>query len=427
MPAQTARRPFWTSLPGLLLAGGLAIHLVYLGSLHQGWLNLLFNDSSHTEQAYDFQVYYLAGKAVLAGADPYGVEGAFGFRYLPAFAHLVARAFALLPPLPAYLLYLVVSELVLAADLWLTWRWAPAGLVRSLALCMWLVPTPLYLELYMGQVSLWAASLLFALFYALARGQARPAALAWTGAVLIKPNALLLLPAFFHQRRYPALVLCGAVVVGTSLPHFLAFPGSWSVFAGANLGSQQVEGALTHAGNLGLWGGLVSAVAKVAGLSLAHLSRLDDLPGWGQGLVLLGSGGVLAASLFATWRTRDADPLLPHTLWLSAFFLVYKDVWEHHYVFLLPVLVVLYLRQPSPWLLLAFALIALPTPLFLLDIYPGVKGSIDPERSWDLGASLFYRSAKLLPVAGVWAWQLQQMLRPALPGGNAGGAALPPS
>jgi len=414
MDARPTRQAFWPSPPGLVLLGGLLIHLGYLASLHQGWLNLLFNDSSHTEQGFDFQIYYLAGKAVLAGGDPYGVEGGFGFRYLPAFAHLLARGFALLPPLCAYLAYLLLSELVLGATLWLTWHWAPAGMVRSLALCMWLVPTPLYLELYMGQVNLWAASLLFALFYALDRGRGRAAALAWTGAVLIKPNALLLLPALGRQRQYLPLALCGAVVVGTSLPHFLAYPGSWSVFVGANLGSQQVEGALTHAGNLGLWGALVSGVAKTAGLSLSQLARLGDLPAWGQGLVLLGPAGVGITSLYATLRTRNADPLLPYTLWLSAFFLIYKDVWEHHYLFMIPVLVVLYLRRPERWVLGAFALIALPTPLVLLDLYPGVRGSIDPERSWQLWTSLAYRSGKLLPVAWVWAWQLTQLLRPSL-------------
>lgn len=397
---------------GLLLAGSLAVHLLYLLSLHQGWLNLLFNDSSHTEQGYDFQVYYLAGKAVLEGRDPYAVEGAFGFRYLPAFAHLVARAFALLPPLTGYLAYLLLSELFLAANLWLTWKWATPGTRRSLALCMWLVPTPLYLELYMGQVSLWAASLLFWLCYLLERGTPRGAALAWAGAVLVKPNALLLLPAFLRQRQWLPLGICGLAVLCTSLPHFLLHPGSWAAFGGANLGGTQAAGTLTHAGNLGLWAMLVSAAAKAAGLSLSSLSGLSDLPGWGQGLVLLGPAGVVVVSLWATLRGGDGDPLLPHTLWLSVFFLIYKDVWEHHYVFLLPVLVVLYLRRPNPWLLAGFALVALPTPLFLLDVYPGTKGAIDPERAWSLWTSLSYRSTKLIPAIGLWLWQVVLLLRP---------------
>jgi hypothetical protein len=413
--AASAHRSPWLSPARLLLAAGLALHLCYLGSLHQGWLNLIFNDASHTEQGYDFQVYYLAGQAALAGQDPYGVEGAFGFRYLPAFAHLVARLFALLPPLTSYLLFLLASELILAADIWLTWKWAPAGLTRSIAVCMWLCPTPLYLELYMGQVSLWAASLLFYLFYALDRGQARAAALAWSAAVLVKPNALLLLPAFARQRRYLPLALCGLAVLCTSLPHFLLYPGSWGAFLGANLGTQQLEGTLTHAGNLGLWGLLVSLSAKAAGLSLAHLSSLADLPLWGQALVQVGPAAVLAFSLLATFRTQHPDALLPFTLWLSAFFLIYKDIWEHHYVFLLPVLVVLYLRTVNPWLLAAFALIALPTPLVFLDLYPGVKGSIDPERAWSLWTSLLYRLPKLAAVGGLWGWQLARLLRPPAP------------
>lgn len=397
---------------GLLLAGGLALHLFYLGSLREGWLNLLFNDSSHTPQGYDFQVYYLAGKAVLGGQDPYGVQGAFGFRYLPAFAHTVARCFALLPPLTGYLVYLLVSEMILAADVWLTWKWAPPGRDRAVAVCMWVAPTPLYLELYMGQVSLWAASLLFYAFYALDRGEIRRAGLVWSAAVLVKPNALLLLPAFARQRLLGPLILCGLAVLCTSLPHFAFFPGSWDTFCRLNLGSGQVEGALTHAGNLGLWGLLVSLCAKTAGLPIAHLHGLADLPLWSRAVVLLIPLAVLAASLAATLRAAVPDPLLPFTLWLTTFFLVYKDVWEHHYVFLLPVLVVLYLRTPSPWLLAAAVAVALPTPLVFLDLYPGVEDNIDPERTWTAWTSLLYRSPKLIPVLGLWWWQLKQLWSP---------------
>ena len=401
-----------TSPANLLLAAGLALHLLYLGSLHQGWLNLLFNDSSHTAQGYDFQVYYLAGKAVLAGQDPYGVQGAFGFRYLPAFAQVIARGFALLSPLTSYSLYLLMSELILAADVFLTWKWAKPGMGRAIAVCLWLAPTPLYLELYMGQVSLWAASLLFYLFYALDQGETRRAGLAWTAAVLIKPNALLLVPAFVRQRHWWPLALCGAVVVCTSVPHFALFPGSWDTFCQLNLGALQVEGALTHAGNLGLWGLLVSLCAKAAGLSIAHLTSLADLPLWGRAVVLVLTAAVLAATLAATVRAATPDRLLPFTLWLSTFFLIYKDVWEHHYVFLLPVLVVLYLRTPSPWLLAAAIAIALPTPLVFLDLYPGIKDNIDPERTWSAWTSLLYRCPKLLPVLGLWGWQLKQLWSP---------------
>jgi hypothetical protein len=320
---------------------------------------------------------------------------------------------ALLPAPTAYLVYLAITELVLAADLWITCRWIPEGGIRRAAvLFFWLASTPLYLELYMGQVSLWAASLLYLLLWAVASGRTHLGAGAWIAAVLVKPNALILGPAFLGQRRWRAVAACAAVVVGSSLPHFLAYPGSWAAFRAANLESGEVQGALTHAGNLGLWGALVSLVAKTAGLPLAGLSTLADLPTWGRLLVVAGPAVAVVGAALATLRSRHPDAILPYTLWLTTFFLVYKDVWEHHYVFLLPVLAALYLRTGQAWLLLAFAGVALPTPFLLLDILPGIKGPIDPERSWGLAASLLYRCTKLAPVVVLWGWQVRQLLRP---------------
>ena len=401
------------------LVAGLAAHALFLGSLRWGWLNRLFNDSSHTPQAFDFQIYYLAGKAVLAGRDVYGLEAGFGFRYLPAFAHVVARALALSSPALAYLTYLLLTELVLAADLWLLWRWlAPWSQRRAAALFMWLAATPLYLEMYMGQVSLWATSLLLVFLWTVDAGRQRMGVAAWTGAILIKPNALLLAPALVRRGRWPGLAATAGVVAATSLPHFLTYPGSWTAFCRANLGMSQVPGALTHAGNLGLAGTLISVVAKASGLPLAQLGTLADLPLWGQALVGGAGAAVLAVTAWATWRDRDADPLLLYTLWLTAYFLLYKDAWEHHYVFLLPVLSLLYGRTGAPWLWVAFAAVALPTPFALLDVQPGQHGAIDPERTWSLATSLFYRVPKLAAVAGLWAWQISRLCQPR-PGVNA--------
>jgi len=70
--------------------------------------------------------------------------------------------------------------------------------------------------------------------------------------------------------------------------------------------------------------------------------------------------------------------------------------------------VALYLENPSPKLLWIFAFLALPTPYFLLDVSPGVRGNIDLERFWDLSTSLFYRSFKLIPVLVLWLWLLRR-------------------
>ena len=380
------------------LIAGLLIHAVFLAALGTDLLRPLFNDASHTRRGFDFGVFYLAGQALADGRDIYSVAGAFGFRYLPAFA-LVASLFAQFQPFTAYLLHLCCTELFLAANLYLTWRWVEEPR-RGLALFMWLAFSPYFLELYMGQVSFWAASLLFWLIVGLHSGRERVAGFCWAGALLVKPNALILAPALLRLRAWRVLVLGLLAGLLTSLPYFLLHPDSLAAFFAANIYGAPVQGALTHAGNLGLQGGLVSIVAHLAERPLAELTTLADLPLAGRAVIYCSQATILVAALVATYRGRDALPLL--ALWMCTFFLVYKDVWEHHYVFLQPVLVALYAHSGSPKFLWIFALIALPTPFVFFDLEPGVYGPIDPERTWGPVASLAYRSTKLIPLGYMW-------------------------
>ncbi len=380
------------------LIAGLLIHAIFLAALGTDLLRPLFNDASHTRRGFDFGVFYLAGQSLAEGRDIYSVSGAFGFRYLPAFA-LVASLFAYFQPLTAYLLHLCCTELFLAANLYLTWQWV-AGLRRGVALFMWLAFSPYFLELYMGQVSFWAASLLFWLVVGLHSGRERVAGFYWAGALLVKPNALILTPALLRLRAWRVLVLGLLAGLFTSLPYFLLHPDSLATFFAANIHGAPVQGALTHAGNLGLQGGLVSVVAQLAGRPLAELTTLADLPLAGRAVIYCSQATILVAALVATYRGRDVLPLL--SLWMCTFFLVYKDVWEHHYVFLQPVLVALYAHSGSPKFLWIFALIALPTPFVFFDLEPGVYGPIDPERTWGPVTSLAYRSTKLIPLGYLW-------------------------
>ena len=380
------------------LVAGLLIHAFFLAALGTDLLRPLFYDASHTRRGFDFGVFYLAGQALVEGRDIYSVSGAFGFRYLPAFA-LIASFFTHFQPLTAYLLHLFCTELFLAANLYLTWRWVE-GPRRGLALFMWLAYSPYFLELYMGQVSFWAASLLFWLIVGLHSDRRWAAGFCWAGALLVKPNALILVPALLKLRAWRVLVLGLLVGLLTSLPYFFLYPASLTAFFAANIHGSPVQGALTHAGNLGLQGGLVSVVAQLAGRPLTELTTLADLPFAGRAVIYGSQAAILVAALVATWRSRDSLPLL--ALWMCTFFLVYKDVWEHHYVFLQPVLVGLYAYSGSPKLLWIFALIALPTPFVLFDIEPGVYGPIDPERTWGPVVSIAYRSTKLIPLGCLW-------------------------
>lgn len=391
----------WIKGSGPWLVAGLLIHAFFIFALFSDALRPLFNDTSHTRRGFDFGIFYLAGQALAAGRDIYSVQGAFGFRYLPAFALIAGRFFALFQPLTAYFLHIGITELLLAINLWLTWRWT-AGPRRGPALFMWLAYTPYFLELYMGQVSFWAAALIFWLMVGLERGQGRLTGLFWAGALLVKPNALILVPGLLRLRAFRILGLGLGIGLLSSLPYFLLYPDSFTSFVQTNTQGGHIKGALTHAGNLGLQGGLVSLVAKLADRPLAELTTLADLPRVGRIAIYLSQAAILLAAVVASLRYRPDDPIQLLALWLCTFFLIYKDVWEHHYVFLLPVLIALYIQSNASKFLWIFAFIALPTPFVFFDVEPGTYGAIDPEREWGIGTSLAYRSSKLIPLGYLW-------------------------
>lgn len=395
--------------PALWLGIGLALHIAFLFALFGDWLRPFFNDASHTRRGFDFGVFYLAGQALAQHRDIYAVEGAFGYRYLPVFAQTFGRLYALVAPLPAYVLHLCIGELLLAANVWLTWRLCSQPLLRARAVCMWLSFSPYFLEMYIGQVSFWAASALYWLMAALRENRPYRQAAIWATSILIKPNMLILLPALLRMRYLRPTGLALAAAGLASLPYFLSYPNALTSFVQTNLQAGHFKGALTHAGNVGLWGSLVRMGAHFSNAPLSELTTLADLPLWAAlpayAMPALGS----LAALYVSWRSRSDDPVLHLSLWMSTYFLVYKDVWEHHYVFLLPVIIALYMSRSDARLLGLYVALALPTPFILFDVQPGVYGPIDPERSWDMATSLIYRSAKLVPTLLLWVYVAQQL------------------
>jgi hypothetical protein len=90
-------------------------------------------------------------------------------------------------------------------------------------------------------------------------------------------------------------------------------------------------------------------------------------------------------------------------MWILAYFLTYKHIWEHHYVMMLPVFVMLFwqctvrrnvLRLSPKIFWTVFIIVALPTPFLLID---KAKVFVDPEFYWTTAESLVFHAAK--PVA----------------------------
>lgn len=129
---------------------------------------------------------------------------------------------------------------------------------------------------------------------------------------------------------------------------------------------------------------------------------------------LIPVAAVIAVSLATTFFARRIDPLALFAIWSAAFFLVYNDVWEFHYVMLLPALVLLVGLRPSlrPIALAVFIATALPSPYWLLN-HVWNTGPLPEHRlfsrdmlqnAWPTWGVIFYHGAKSIPVALFWMY-----------------------
>ena len=86
-------------------------------------------------------------------------------------------------------------------------------------------------------------------------------------------------------------------------------------------------------------------------------------------------------------------------MWTMVYFFVFREVWEYHYVLLLPFLVLYYARTRSRTLWVVYALAALPTAFVLYDV-PGDN----PEASWGAFPNILNHAFKVVPLVWLFVW-----------------------
>jgi hypothetical protein len=107
-------------------------------------------------------------------------------------------------------------------------------------------------------------------------------------------------------------------------------------------------------------------------------------------------GAVVALALWGTWRLRPTELFRGLALWTAVFFLIYRQVWEYHYLMFLPVLACTYLATGARWSVWAWVLLAAPTPFLLLTSLAG--GSVEQSSLW-----ILHHAAKPVAVAIAFA------------------------
>lgn len=410
----------------ILLFAGIVVHLLFLLSLRFGYINPFFDDSTHRiGQGADFYAVYQAGQNVSDGVSIYAqapqnliVPYAYPYRYLPFSAYTLGQVFRLLRPPQAYVFWIVVQEILLALNVTLTSRLFSDPARTRTAAALWLIFSPYYLELYMGQFSFLMASLIFWMLVAWSRRRELMGNVSWILSLLAKTNTVLFVPVLLKTRRWKLLILAAVVVGAASLPYFVLVPGSWDAFAWNFTEGLSAE---TIAGNQGFAALLATCILRTGGLWIQNVAQFL----WNLGVLnealqtplMLWTVLVFGSAVFLTIRSSRAYAMELMILWLLAYFLTYKHVWEHQYVMLLPVFVLIYWMfagrgnapvVPKALFWCTYWIIALPTPFGLIDSGPG---PIDPEFSWNAAQSLAFHSGKPLAVlalycgVGAWLWK----------------------
>ncbi|MHB9034228.1 MAG: hypothetical protein ACYC6L_14410, partial [Anaerolineae bacterium] len=115
---------------------------------------------------------------------------------------------------------------------------------------------------------------------------------------------------------------------------------------------------------------------------------------------------IVGASLWLSIRTQRLSPNWHILLWTIVFLLVYQDIWEHHFVVLLPVFVVMYHLKRSFLVLVIYALVAVWTPYRLID--PNGLAAYDMSMRWlplqPALVNIAYHASKIVPTLILWGY-----------------------
>ena len=322
----------------------LASHFVLLGLLFTPFRFQM--GTGNVVRGLDIPAIHQAGERARRGDAIYWPvrktreEGPPPYRYLPPSAYTVSVLLSLLPVGAAKVTWLVLVELMVLANAALLMRHCRSLMALGVGLAMWLLLPPVFVDLWFGQFSVAAASAVFwaCLVWGLHRrgpvtvstGGRRLALACWLMAGVLKSMPALLALAFCKHRVARAAIpgVLGLLAISTVV-YFALRPEDLSLFMLINADAHE---AWLSPWNGGLWGALAWQTYELPPEQRRAIA----------GTLLAVVAGVASV---ATVRAREDRVVWLIGVWICAFFLVFKEVWDHQYAFLYPVVTLLAMQQ----------------------------------------------------------------------------------
>jgi len=241
---------------------------------------------------------------------------------------------------------------------------------RDVAMGMWLLFSPYYLELYMGQFSFLMASLLFWSMVAWIKGNVRSGDSFWLVSLVVKSNSVVLAPVLLKLGGGSSLRLQASCRSGWPCPIFFSSRVRPEIFRGISRKCESTN-VVRQSGICRVDRGIGFKVQRPVERFCPGI-RPEDRTNERSAVLPLSIWTVLVVglSVLATIKASRDSGIVLLLLWILAYFLFYKHVWEHQYVMMLPVFILLYHQMKrgmiavSPGLFwAAFTVIAMPLRL----------------------------------------------------------------
>ncbi len=417
-----------------LIAIGIIIHLLWLISLGTGFLNEFFYDSSHFHkgQAADFFVFYNASRLLLKQKSIYGPKDAgtpymYGrYTYIPTFVMLTFWL-GLPGPFLSYFLWAAIIEITLLLSIMLSIKWKRKKGYRisdEFIIFLWLIPSPFYLELFMGQNTFIFAFflLVFLISKDISKNRAIPV-ISFSLSVISKIASIICTPIFLKNRQYAVILIPALIAVITSLFYFTAIDREKIEIIGTEKIEKQVpaDKKTTKGDKSSYKMPMVSRgdhtedrifikspvefrirVPKGIYITLHHIGRkpktlfYPQVPGFSSFLYNITRSisfmryfaVIMWIAVYSIILLKPSDYILDFGILIILFFLTFTFIWEHHYTLLMPFIILLIIREYAirvP-LLIAYFLIAVPTPFFLYN--PDLCGILNMDAN--LIKDIFY-------------------------------------
>ncbi len=441
-------------LAGIVFSAALVIHIVFIFSFLRDTPKSMFPEAALGKgRAADFFGIYQSGVNLVNGHSIYCqdlpenlehrvVPYFYYYRYLPPVAVLSSLVSRLIAPWPAYWLWVVINELLLLITvLWiLKWDKWPAHR-RVFVAALWLGYFPLYIEQYMGQFSLSMAILILMLWKRdvsvtddrqaasqphngsskrswmsftakMTRFNSGIASAVWSASILLKTFSIMLVVPYFRDRLYRRIVVSFFAVTLLSAPYYFLHPDAFRDFVRLNLSPFTA----VYKGDFGF-----QAFIKVLCRTVFPVPAEEPLGVIGsfnspERIILVACTIlILIMAVRVSFKLRDFPDRHSFDLmiWTSVFFLIFKIIWEYHYLMMLPAITAIVLCRGTPVVYLMGILIGMPT---LFGLLPSL--GIDPATSfdrWPAFVRIAYFGSKAIPVLVLFIWTLSNVCRTVRP------------